>query len=130
MAAPVLGDDWYCVEVLGGRQRITIVEETHHFLAFHHTKPAYDAAHVAVIPKEHIVSMLELSHDAGLVVEMFALLQQLARAVVDEHGAARVVTNIGAYQDSKHLHWHVVSGDRIVKPVEIPPASNARTWRG
>ena len=26
------------------------------------------------------------------------------------HGGARVVTNVGAYQDSKHLHVHVVSG--------------------
>jgi len=30
--------------------------------------------------------------------------------VLDEHGACRVLTNLGKYQDSKHLHWHVSSG--------------------
>jgi len=25
----------------------------------------------------------------------------------------RVITNLGEYQDSKHLHWHVVYGKRI-----------------
>ncbi|MEO8574469.1 MAG: HIT family hydrolase, partial [Pyrinomonadaceae bacterium] len=30
-----------------------------------------------------------------------------------EKGAARVMTNLGEYQDSKHLHFHVNSGERI-----------------
>lgn len=33
----------------------------------------------------------------------------LAR-VLAEHGACRVLTNLGRYQDSKHLHFHVCSG--------------------
>jgi histidine triad (HIT) family protein len=28
-----------------------------------------------------------------------------------EHGGARVLTNLGKYQDSKHLHFHVNSGE-------------------
>jgi histidine triad (HIT) family protein len=38
--------------------------------------------------------------------------QDIARAVEKEHGAAAVLTNLGAYQDSKHLHIHVHSGPR------------------
>ena len=33
-----------------------------------------------------------------------------AAAVTAEHGACRVLTNLGRYQDSKHLHFHVNSG--------------------
>ncbi len=40
----------------------------------------------------------------------------IAAHVVAAHGACRVITNLGAYQDSPHLHWHVVAGDRL------PPA--------
>jgi hypothetical protein len=28
-------------------------------------------------------------------------------------GEARVLTNVGRYQESKHLHVHVMSGDRL-----------------
>ena len=30
--------------------------------------------------------------------------------VVAEHGGARVLTNLGCYQDSKHLHFHINFG--------------------
>ena len=33
--------------------------------------------------------------------------------ILREHGACRVITNLGRYQDSKHLHWHVVAGAQL-----------------
>ena len=36
-----------------------------------------------------------------------------AANIEDEHGACRVLTNLGRYQDSKHLHFHVSSGDPL-----------------
>ena len=36
--------------------------------------------------------------------------ERLARDVLAEQGACRVLTNLGRYQDSKHLHWHVCAG--------------------
>jgi histidine triad (HIT) family protein len=35
----------------------------------------------------------------------------LAAEVAVQYGACRVVTNLGRYQDSKHLHFHVGFGD-------------------
>jgi histidine triad (HIT) family protein len=32
---------------------------------------------------------------------------------VGEKGAVRVLTNLGRYQDSKHLHFHVYSGESV-----------------
>ena len=53
--------------------------------------------------------MLEESDD-DLLIEMLSVVKRIASQVVAEHGGCRVVTNLGRYQDSKHLHWHVSSG--------------------
>jgi histidine triad (HIT) family protein len=41
---------------------------------------------------------------------LLAVVQNIARAMEDQQGAAAVLTNLGEYQDSKHLHIHVHSG--------------------
>jgi histidine triad (HIT) family protein len=106
-------NDFYCDEVLSGKTPVEKVVETAAVLAFHHTKPSYPV-HIVVIPKKHITSLIEMqTEDATLLVEMMAIIQQVARQVLESQGACRVVTNLGAYQDSKHLHWHVISGETI-----------------
>lgn len=87
--------------------------ETGNVLAFHHTRPFYPV-HVVVIPKRHIESLLTLEkEDDDLVLELIEVVRQVAVQVLEEHGACRVLTNLGAYQDSKHLHWHVASGQPL-----------------
>lgn len=89
------------------------VAETDNVLAFHHTRPFYPA-HVVVIPKRHIASLLALdAEDDELLLELLAVVRRVAAEVLAEHGACRVITNLGEYQDSKHLHWHVVSGQPL-----------------
>ena len=68
--------------------------------------------HIVVIPKRHVPSLTNLG-DApeGLLGELMEAVRQVARAVETEHGAARVLTNLGQYQDSKHLHFHVNTGE-------------------
>lgn len=110
-----MSDDFYCDEVLSGRTPVERVLETERVLAYHHTRP-YWPVHIVVIPKRHIPSLLELDAaeaDGALVLEMMRVVQQVAAEVVREHGACRVVTNLGRYQDSKHLHWHVGAGEPL-----------------
>jgi histidine triad (HIT) family protein len=108
-----LSNDFYCNEVLSGRTPVEKVVETATVLAFYHTKPSYPV-HIVVIPKKHIASLTDMQpEDAPLLVEMMATIQQVARQVLETHGACRVITNLGAYQDSKHLHWHVIAGEMI-----------------
>ena len=102
-------DDFYCDEVLSGRLRVTVVDETADVLAFEHTRPAYEH-HVVVVPKRHVADLL--AADADLLTELLRVVQRQARAMVERTQACRVITNLGDYQDSKHLHWHVVSGNR------------------
>jgi len=99
-------DDFYCDEVLAGRVEVERVRETASVLAFHHTRPSY-AAHVMVIPKRHVLSLLEA--DPADLAQIMEVVQTIAAEVLDEYGACGVVTNLGRYQESKHLHWHIVA---------------------
>lgn len=122
--------DWYCEQVLSGQRAIEIVAETQGVLAFHHTRPAYDPAHIVVIPKLHVPSLLSDDLTDGLLLEIIEVVRSVAARVLNETGACRVVTNLGDYQESRHLHWHVVSGDRIAEPVEVAPSREAMRYRG
>jgi histidine triad (HIT) family protein len=111
-----LTSDFYCDEVLSGKTPVEVVIETPDVLAFRHTRPAYPV-HIVVIPKRHIASLVTLTDaDDGTLIEMLRVIRNVAAQVLAEQGACRVVTNLGTYQDSKHLHWHVISGERLSTP--------------
>src|SRR6185503_12427255 len=106
-------EDFYCDEVLNGKTLVNIVRETDNVLAYHHTRPFWPE-HIVVIPKRHVSSLLTLEEgDTPLLVELLAVVREVATNVVADHGACRVLTNLGRYQDSKHLHWHVSAGDPL-----------------
>lgn len=103
-------NDFYCDEALSGRTPVVKVAETENVLAFHHTRPFYPV-HVVVIPKRHVASLLTLEKaDDDLLLELIGIVRQVAAEIVEKHGACRLLTNLGDYQDSKHLHWHVAFG--------------------
>ncbi|MBH0169427.1 MAG: HIT domain-containing protein [Bacillota bacterium] len=102
--------DFYCDEVLSGKTQVEKVKETEKVLAYYHTRPFYPI-HIVAIPKKHISSLITLDErDNELLLELMSVVKEIAGKVTDEHGACRVITNLGDYQDSKHLHWHIVSG--------------------
>jgi len=105
--------DFYCDEVLSGNTAVKVVAETDEVLAYHHTRPFWPV-HIVVIPKQHVPSLTNLG-DApeGLLHQLLAVVRDVARQVERDHGKARVLTNLGEYQDSKHLHFHVNSGEPV-----------------
>lgn len=103
--------DFYCDEVLSGRTPVRMVIETARALAYHHTRPTWPV-HIVVIPRQHVESLLTVDDD-GLLLELLAVVRQVAAQVVADYGACRIVTNLGDYQESKHLHWHLGFGDRL-----------------
>ncbi len=107
----VMTSDFYCDEVLSGRTAVDVVRETPDVLAYHHTRPFWPV-HIVVIPKLHVPSLTDLGEaDEALLGRLMAVVREVAAEVEAEHGEARVLTNLGAYQDSKHLHFHVNSGE-------------------
>lgn len=105
-------DDFYCEEALSGKTPVKKIVETDNVLAFYHTKPHWKPVHIVVIPKKHISSFVTLTKDDNeLFLELMDVVKKLAKKVTEEQGACRILTNLGNYQDSKHLHFHVASGE-------------------
>ncbi|MEK3700833.1 HIT domain-containing protein [Paenibacillus sp. FSL R10-2199] len=106
-------EDFYCDEVLSGKTVVQKVFETDNVLAYHHTRPFYPV-HIVAIPKRHISSLITLQDsDNDLLLELIGVIKQVAAQVTGEYGACRVSTNLGDYQDSKHLHWHISHGEPL-----------------
>ncbi|HET6741118.1 MAG TPA: HIT domain-containing protein [Kribbella sp.] len=112
MASQYSGDDFYCDVAIPAPERLDVVHEDDLVLAFHHTRP-YWRTHIVVVPKQHIPSFTTLtSSDEKVGRRLFAVVQAIATETERTTGAAAVLTNLGEYQDSKHLHIHVHSGPR------------------
>lgn len=106
-------EDFYCDEVLSGRTSVEVVRETERVLAYHHTRPFWPV-HIVVIPKFHVPSLTDLGEsDPSILADLMAVVREVAAEVAQRHGAARVLTNLGDYQDSKHLHFHVNFGQPV-----------------
>lgn len=107
------GTDFYCDVAIPLSAELEVVHEDDTVLAFHHTRPFW-TTHIVVVPKRHIPSFTDIgADDTTDLIRLLGVVQQVARAVEQRHGAAAVLTNLGDYQDSKHLHVHVHSGPRI-----------------
>ena len=103
------GHDFYCDVALKGEVALKKEYESERVLAYQHTRPNWPV-HIVVAPKKHIVSLSQLSTDMELQKEILEVLAVLSEKVAKEHGGSRILTNAGAYQDSKHLHFHINSG--------------------
>ena len=102
--------DFYCDEALSGRTPVGVVVETDDVLAFHHTRPFWPV-HIVVIPRAQVPSLIDLgAADELLLHKVLAVVRRVADQVTREHGACRV---LGRYQDSKHLHFHVNTGEPL-----------------
>ena len=107
---PYDGTDFYCDVAIPGSTGLDVVHEDDRVLAYHHTRPFWPT-HVVVVPKRHIASFTSVTaEDEDDVRALLRVVQQVARQVEQSEGAAAVLTNLGRYQDSKHLHVHVSSG--------------------
>lgn len=105
------GDDFYCDVAIPRREPIDVVHDDDEVLAFHHTRPFWPV-HIVVVPKRHVASPLTLD-DPTLAHQLLAVVQSVSADVTARYGEASVMTNLGNYQDSKHLHIHVRSGQPL-----------------
>jgi histidine triad (HIT) family protein len=107
------GNDYYCDVVLKDTSLFKIEYESDSVFAYHHTNP-YWPVHIVVIPKKHIPSFTNRnSEDDIIILEMLEVIRKIATKIEREVGAARILTNLGEYQESKHLHFHISSGEPL-----------------
>ncbi|HEY9265528.1 MAG TPA: HIT domain-containing protein [Microlunatus sp.] len=107
------GDDFYCDVAIPDPHQLDVVYQDELVLAFHHTRP-YWRTHIVVVPIRHIASLATVtSADEQIARRLLEVVQSIAAETERTTGAAGVLTNLGEYQDSKHLHIHVHSGPRL-----------------
>jgi histidine triad (HIT) family protein len=105
--------DFYCNLILTGTVKVPVYLENDLVFAFHHTNPLWEN-HVVLLPKKHVESLLTLEEcDNELLLELMRSAKMIAGDFMARFGAARVYTNLGDYQSSKHLHWHIGSGKQL-----------------
>lgn len=105
--------DFYCDKILRGLLDVPVYFQNEHVLAFHHSNPIWEQ-HVVLLPKRHIESLITLEEgDNDLLLELMRTARMVAGDFMARFGACRVYTNLGTYQSSKHLHWHIGSGDQL-----------------
>lgn len=110
MSESYSGEDFYCDVAIPHPERLEVLHESAGVLAFRHTRPFW-WTHVVVVPTAHIASFTTATgQDEPVLRELLTVVQSVARQVEIEEGEAAVLTNLGRYQDSKHLHVHVHAG--------------------
>ena len=107
------GCDFYCGQILSGQRDVPVYFQNEQVLAFHHSNPIWEQ-HVVLLPKRHIESLLSLEEaDNELLLELMRIARRIAGDFMERYGACRVYTNLGTYQSSKHLHWHIGCGRQL-----------------
>lgn len=104
-------EDFYCDLVFSGKVDIKKVKETDNLLAFFHTRPSW-STHIVIVPKKHIAKLIDVE-DMNLISEIFLVAKEIVLDMGLDDKNFRIVTNGGEFQDSKHLHFHLLSGKRI-----------------
>lgn len=104
-------NDFYCEEVFSGKTKVEIMEETSTIFAFRHTKPSYDV-HVVIVPRRHVARLVDVE-DMTIMKEVFEVAKKIIMRLGLHETNYRIITNGGSFQDSMHLHFHLVSGEKI-----------------
>ena len=107
--------DPHCIfcKIVAGQIPSKKVHEDDELLAFHDINP-WAPVHILIIPKQHIVSMADVTDaHAGLLGRMMALSPQLMRDLGVTNGFRHVInTGRDGLQEVMHLHLHVMGGSR------------------
>lgn len=103
--------DFYCDFVLSDKIEVEKLKETENVLAFLHTRPSW-TFHAVIIPKQHVTRLVDVK-DMAIVQEIFEIAQEMILEKKLYESNYKIVTNGGNFQDSQHLHFHLVSGEKL-----------------
>ncbi|MEM1328278.1 MAG: HIT domain-containing protein [Bacteroidota bacterium] len=104
----------YRDQIIPGKLKVDILFETERVMAFHHTRPYWEH-HMVIIPKAHIDSLSSYPEDDQLNRDVFDAIRFITALFEKQYGGCRISSNVGDYQTSKHLHWYVHAGKRLIR---------------
>lgn len=103
-------EDIFCEEIIPGKSKVIVVSESSRDIAFEHTAPSHDV-HIVVAPKKHIASIVDLLRYPLTAQQLMTTVTRIAKTLEAKHGACRIISNVGDYQDSNHLCFEIVFGE-------------------
>lgn len=87
------------------------LRETATLVAFHHPQPSYPT-HILIVAKKRLPDLTALSGgESAFMVDLFAVTRSLVEELALSPAGYRLISNGGRYQDVKHLHFHLISGE-------------------
>lgn len=110
-------DCLFC-KIAKGEIPVDKVYEDDYAVAFKDISPVAPV-HILVIPKEHIISIMELDNrNSDTLKHIFTIIKKLAVDFNISEDGFRVVTNCGedGGQSIKHLHFHIIGGRKLEWP--------------
>ncbi len=102
-------------KIAAGQIPSTVVYQDEQVFAFRDIHPQAKQ-HTLIIPRDHIVSMAEISHEDGpLLAHIYAVALKIAQEQGIDQSGYRVVTNVGpdSGQTVFHLHFHLLGGEQM-----------------
>ena len=112
-----MSDCLFC-GIVEGKIKANIVYQNDLVVAFNDIGPKAPV-HVLIIPRKHIVGVLDVTVDDGAVIaEIFQVAARLARELGIADSGFRVVVNSGpdSGQSVFHLHYHLLGGRQMSWP--------------
>ena len=112
-----MGACLFC-QIVDGNMDADVVRSGELTLAFRDINPQAPV-HVLIIPKEHLGSAAELTHEHGdLMVEIAQMANWIAASEGIAEGGYRLVSNVGSDggQTVGHLHVHLLGGRQMTWP--------------
>jgi len=97
-------------DIVAGKMPTSMVYEDEAVVAFADLHPKAET-HVLVVPRVHVADLLS-ADDSKLLGEVQLGIAQVVKKL-GVGSAYRVVANGGIFQEIKHLHYHVLAGDRV-----------------
>lgn len=87
------------------------LRETATLVAFHHPQPSYPI-HILIVAKQPLADITAVSEtDVAFMQDLFAVTASLVAELGLGSAGYRLISNGGAFQDVKHLHFHLVAGE-------------------
>lgn len=112
-----MADCLFC-QIVAGNIDADVVRSGELTLAFRDIRPQAPV-HVLIIPREHLDSVADLTHDHGdLLLEVAQMAKWVAASEGVDASGYRLVTNIGrdGGQTVDHLHFHLLGGRQLGWP--------------
>jgi len=108
-------EDCIFCKIINRQAPAEIIYETHDVISFYGLH-SFTRAHVLVVPKKHIVNMMDLKvEDASIIANIHFAIQEIAKQLGIDESGFRVITNTNKEggQDVFHMHYHLVGGRQL-----------------